>query len=303
MPVYPLTSSQQTKATKDQLISFLKSPAQVSRRLGEILAAQEFLSFFLLTMQGLEIKGGAIAIPRGEPLRTDRPARDVAPGAEYPLTTMSREQYEVYTALKKGLSTEVTDEEIGRSARQPIDDAMTFLKTEHIFTQDDVAMAMVKSSVTAELTATSNWTTGKILWKDAERARMKLRQMRLGFEVNTAVLPSDLYTDVLPELVEIMGKDSGIATSGDFPNIGGITWVPDITGSITAPLFTDRQRLGGIAPENIPSPGYVKVGNGTHVEITTYRKPGSDKTVIQSRNTMVPVVVNPEAAIWVDGAI
>lgn len=198
MPVYPLTSSQQTKATKDQLISFLKSPAQVSRRLGEILAAQEFLSFFLLTMQGLEIKGGAIAIPRGEPLRTDRPARDVAPGAEYPLTTMSREQYEVYTALKKGLSTEVTDEEIGRSARQPIDDAMTFLKTEHIFTQDDVAMAMVKSSVTAELTATSNWTTGKILWKDAERARMKLRQMRLGFEVNTAVLPSDLYTEVLP---------------------------------------------------------------------------------------------------------
>lgn len=157
MAVYPLTPSQYTKASKEALLAFIKNPAMVARRLAEILSAQEFLSFFLLQMQGLQVQGGAIAIPRDEKIRTDRGTRTVAPGAEYPLTTMSHEQYEFYQTLKEGLATEVTDEEIGRSLRQPIDDAILFLKTEHVFTQDDSAMAVIKSTVQNDLTATGTW--------------------------------------------------------------------------------------------------------------------------------------------------
>ena len=309
MAVYPLTPSQYTKASKEALLAFIKNPAMVARRLAEILSAQEFLSFFLLQMQGLQVQGGAIAIPRDEKIRTDRGTRTVAPGAEYPLTTMSHEQYEFYQTLKEGLATEVTDEEIGRSLRQPIDDAILFLKTEHVFTQDDSAMAVIKSTVQNDLTATGTWADAKVMWKDAERVQMAVRKMRLGFDIDTAVLPGDLYASLKPELVEIMGKDGGFAAISDFPTIAGITWVPDITGSIDAPLFTDRARLGGIAYEEIPSPEYVKVGTlnqaggQTHVELQTRRAPGSDKTIIQTRNAVVPVVVNPEAGMWIEGAV
>lgn len=309
MAVYPLTPSQYTKASKEALLAFIKNPAMVARRLAEILSAQEFLSFFLLQMQGLQVQGGAIAIPRDEKIRTDRGTRTVAPGAEYPLTTMSHEQYEFYQTLKEGLATEVTDEEIGRSLRQPIDDAILFLKTEHVFTQDDSAMAVIKSTVQNDLTATGTWADAKVMWKDAERVQMAVRKMRLGFDIDTAVLPGDLYASLKPELVEIMGKDGGLAATSDFPTIAGITWVPDITGSIDAPLFADRARLGGIAYEEIPSPEYVKVGTlnqaggQTHVELQTRRAPGSDKTIIQTRNAVVPVVVNPEAGMWIEGAV
>lgn len=309
MAVYPLTPSQYTKASKEALLAFIKNPAMVARRLAEILSAQEFLSFFLLQMQGLQVQGGAIAIPHDEKIRTDRGTRTVAPGAEYPLTTMSHEQYEFYQTLKEGLATEVTDEEIGRSLRQPIDDAILFLKTEHVFTQDDSAMAVIKSTVQNDLTATGTWADAKVMWKDAERVQMAVRKMRLGFDIDTAVLPGDLYASLKPELVEIMGKDGGLAATSDFPTIAGITWVPDITGSIDAPLFTDRARLGGIAYEEIPSPEYVKVGTlnqaggQTHVELQTRRAPGSDKTIIQTRNAVVPVVVNPEAGMWIEGAV
>ena len=309
MAVYPLTPSQYTKASKESLLAFIKNPAMVARRLAEILSAQEFLSFFLLQMQGLQVQGGAIAIPRDEKIRTDRGTRTVAPGAEYPLTTMSEEQYEFYQTLKEGLATEVTDEKIGRSLRQPIDDAILFLKTEHVFTQDDAAMAVIKSTVQNDLTATGMWGDAKVMWKDAERVQMAVRKMRLGFDIDTAVLPGDLYAAMKPELIEIMGKDGGLAATSDFPTIAGITWVPDITGSIDAPLFTDRARLGGIAYEEIPSPEYVKVGTPnqqggqTHVELQTRRAPGSDKTIIQTRNAIVPVVVNPEAGMWIEGAV
>ena len=309
MAVYPLTPSQYTKASKEALLAFITTPAMVARRLAEILSAQEFLSFFLLQMQGLQVQGGAIAIPRDEKIRTDRGTRTVAPGAEYPLTTMSHEQYEFYQTLNEGLATEVTDEEIGRSLRQPIDDAILFLKTEHVFTQDDSAMAVIKSTVQNDLTATGAWADAKVMWKDAERVQMAVRKMRLGFDIDTAVLPGDLYASLKPELVEIMGKDGGLAATSDFPTIAGITWVPDITGSIDAPLFTDRARLGGIAYEEIPSPEYVKVGTlnqaggQTHVELQTRRAPGSDKTIIQTRNAVVPVVVNPEAGMWIEGAV
>lgn len=129
MQTYPLTPSQLATVSATELIAFIKSPTLVARRLGEILQAQQFLGNFLL--QGrFTITGGAIAVPINEVIRTVRGAEVVAPGAEYKLTPMSQEEYEFYSAVKEGLGTEVTDEQIGRLLRQPIDDAFTFLQTD-----------------------------------------------------------------------------------------------------------------------------------------------------------------------------
>ena len=297
---YPLTPSQLSSASATEVLQFLKSPTLLARRLGEILTAQQFLGLFLLTGR-YTLQGGAIAVPKNEKIRTDRRATVVAPGAEYQLTTLSREEYELYTASKEGIATEITDEEVGRSARQPLDDAMAFFQTELTFEADEVALGVIQSSVTQTMAAGAAWTNGKQVLKDALRVQAKVRALKLGYQIDTCVLNGMQYAEIVPELLDVLPDNDRTALTGDFPTIGGITWVAADDDELTDPLFVDRRRLGGIGRENIPSPEYRPVGGDTGVEIASIREPKADKTRVQARNPHVPIVTNPLAGLTVTG--
>lgn len=300
MLTYPFTPSQLAAATPAQVIAFLKQPTLVARRLSEILAAQQFIGLFLL--QGrYKVQGGAIAVPSNETIRTDRRAATVAPGAEYKLTPLSAEQYTLYTASKEGIATEITDEEVGRLARQPVDDALLLLQTELIFDANTLAMGAINSLVTQTLAASHVWDNGKSILRDALRVQAAVRALKLGFSIDTCVLPGDQYAEVIPELLDVLPDNSDVALTGEFPTIAGITWVSDDGTDVTNPLFVDRRRLGGIAREDIPSEEYRAVGGDTGVEIASIREPKADKTRLQARNPHVPVITNPLAGISVTG--
>lgn len=298
--VYPLTPSQLSAASPQEVLQFIKSPTAVARRLGEILTAQQFMSLFLLTGR-YTLQGGAIAVPKNEKIRTDRGAETVAPGAEYKLTTLSREEYELYTASKEGLATEITDEEVGRSARQPLDDALLFFQTELTFQADELAQGVIQSSVTETMAAGGTWTNGKQVLKDALRVQAAVRRLKLGYQIDTAVLNGEQYAEVIPELLDVLPDSDRTALTGDFPTIGGITWVSSDDDDFENPMFVDRRRLGGIARESIPSPEYRQVGGDTGVEVASIREPKADKTRIQARNPHVPIVTNPLAGLIVTG--
>ncbi|WP_455833739.1 phage major capsid protein [Pseudarthrobacter siccitolerans] len=299
MQTYPFTPSQLASASATDLLAFIKSPTLVARRLGEILTAQQFIGLFLL--QGrYTLQGGAIAVPSNEKFRTERGAETVAPGGEYKLTPLSSEQYEVYTASKEGLATEVVDEEVGRSLRQPIDDALTFLQTELVFNANDLALGVIRSSVTETLAAGGLWTNGKQILKDALRVQAAVRRQKLGYSIDTVVLNGEQYAEIMPELLDVLPDSNDTALTGKFPTIAGITWVSSDDDDFTDPMFVDRRRLGGIARENIPSPEYKPVGGDTGVEVATYREK-ADKTRLQARNAHVPVVTNPRAGLVVTG--
>lgn len=303
MQTYPLTPSQASNLSALEWITLLKSPTFVARRLTEILSAQQFLGLFLL--QGrFTITGGAIAVPINEVIRAVRGAAVVAPGSEYKLTPMSAEEYEFYSAVKEGLATEVTDEQVGRLLRQPIDDAFTFLQTELVFSANDAALGVIASSITNSRAAGSAWTgegIGKKVYKDALRIKAAVRAQKLGYDIDTVVLPGTAYAEVIPELLEILPRESGQALTDGFPTVGGITWISDDGDDIADPLFLDRRRLGGIAREQIPSPEYVAIGGDTGVEVASIREPKADKTRLQARNVHVPIVTNPLAAFWLTG--
>lgn len=300
MQTYPLTPSQLSDVSAADLIAFLKSPTLVARRFAEILKAQQFLGLFLL--QGrYNITGGSIAVPVNETIRTVRGAEVVNPGAEYKLTPLTQEEYEFYSAAKDGLATEVTDEQVGRLLRQPIDDAFTFLQTELVFSANEGALGTIASSVTEMVTAGAKWTTGKQIYKDALRVKAAIRRQKLGYEIDTVVLPGEQYAEVIPELLDILPKDSGQALTDSFPTIAGITWIPDDGDDVSDPLFIDRRRFGGIAREKVPSPEYREIGGDTGVEIASIREAKADKTRIQARNVHVPVVTNPLAGVYVTG--
>ncbi len=300
MQTYPLTTSQWKDASPTDLIAFLKSPTLVARRFGEILSAQQFLGLYLLTKR-FTITGGAIGVPKNEVIRADRGAEIVAPGAEYKLTPMSAEEYEFYQAAKDGLGTEITDEQIGRLLNSPIDDAFTFLQTELVFSANDMALGAVASSVTNSIAASSAWTTGKAIYRDALRVKARVRKQKLGYDVDTVVLPGEQYAEVIPELLDILPKDSGQALTDGFPTVGGITWVSDDGDDLPDPLFLDRRRFGGIAREQIPTPEMRPLNNGTGVEIAAIRDAKAEKTRLQARNVHVPVVTDPLAAFYVTG--
>lgn len=299
MQTYPFTPSQLSQASATDLLAFIKSPTLVARRLGEILTAQQFIGLFLL--QGrYDMQGGAIAVPSNEKIRTERGAETVAPGAEYKLTPLSSEQYEVYTASKEGLATEVVDEEIGRSLRQPIDDALTFLQTELVFSANELALGVIQSSITQTVTAGSAWTNGKQILKDALRIKAAARRLKLGYSLDTVVLNGEQYAEVIPELLDVLPDNDNTALTGDFPTIAGLTWVSSDDDEFSDPIFVDRRRLGGIAREKIPSPEYRPVGGDTGVEVATFREK-ADKTRVQARNPHVPVVTNPLAGYVLTG--
>lgn len=299
MQTYPFTPSQLSQASATDLLAFIKSPTLVARRLGEILTAQQFIGLFLL--QGrYDLQGGAIAVPSNEKIRTERGAETVAPGAEYKLTPLSSEQYEVYTASKEGLATEVVDEEIGRSLRQPIDDALTFLQTELVFSANELALGVIQSSITQTVAAGATWTNGKQILKDALRVKAAARRLKLGYSLDTVVLNGEQYAEVIPELLDVLPDNDNTALTGDFPTIAGLTWVSSDDDEFSDPMFVDRRRLGGIAREKIPSPEYRPVGGDTGVEVATFREK-ADKTRVQARNPHVPVVTNPLAGYVLTG--
>lgn len=304
MAIYPLTASQIAAATTAQALAFLKSPTLLSRRLSEILSAQEFIGYSLLTGR-YKVEGGAIAVPKNEVIRADRPAETVNAGAEYKLTPLSAEEYDLYQATKDGLATEVTDEEVGRTKQQPIENALQLLKTELLFRANSIALAAITSKVTDTVASPANWTTGKEIVKGVLKARADRRKLKLGFAVDAVVLTEDQYALAAPELYDMLPDNDPSIITGSFPNFLGITWMSTADSNFANPLLLDRKRLGGIAREDIPSPEYARVpainGMDTGVEIASIRKPEADKTRIQARNAHVPVVVNPKAGVFITG--
>lgn len=304
MPTYPLTASQYAAATTTQALAFVKSPYLLAKRMAEILKAQEFIGYSLLTGR-YKVEGGAIAVPKNEVIRADRPAETVNPGAEYKLTPMSSEDYDLYQSAKDGLAGEVTDEAVGRLKMQPIEEALMLLKIELLFRANSLSLAAIASKVTDTIASPAAWTTGKDIVKGVLKARADRRKLKLGFDVDTIVLTEDQYALAAPELYDMLPDNDPSIISGSFPNFLGLDWMSTADANFTNPLLLDRKRLGGIGREDIPSPEYAKVapinGIDTGVEITSIREPKGDKTRLQARNAHVPVVVNPRAGVFITG--
>jgi len=302
MPLYPLTPSQLNNVSVSDALAFIKSPTLMARRLSEILNAQEFIGLSLLTGR-YSMEGGVVAVPKNEVIRADRSAETVAPGAEYKLTPLSKEQYDLYMASKRGLATEVTDEEVGRSKMRPIEDAAQFLKNELLFDANSLALAAITSKVTATIAASAVWNTGtpgKVIIKDVLRAQAQAKMLKQGFNIDTVVLPADDYAVVMPEIFDFLQRGSGT-----MPDLLNVAWLSTSDANFTNPLLLDRQRLGGIGREDIPSPEYRQVpdlnGINIGIELATLREPRADKTRLQARFPHVPVIVNPSAGLFITG--
>ncbi|MBR7191719.1 hypothetical protein [Gordonia sp. SCSIO 19800] len=283
---------------------FLKDPTLVARRL-RTLAEQRFIADVLLSAR-LTTDSGSILYETGESIYSDRAPEAVAPGSEYPLTTVGTGDAQLAKTVKWGRDAEITDEAISRQRIDPVNRALTKLVNNTVKTIDSVALAAIASTVTQSTAALSSWASGTPnIFRDIARAKAKIRALNEGFEPDTVVVDDVTFANIISDpafalLLPRESRDTPVFT-GNFPIIDGMRILPSPNLPITGrALIADTVQLGGMADENLGGPGYVSA-EGVGIQAKTIRKDDEDKWRVRARRVTVPIVLEPKAAWWITG--
>ncbi len=293
---------------------FLKEPTLVARRLQTLLDLRYVADFLL--RERLTAAGGSITYESGEPLGTSENPRAVAPGAEYPLVTIGGGAISTARTTKWGQDALVTDEAISRLKMSPVNRALTKLANQNVMFVDGLALSAIVSALTASGStrpATASWrlpaTTAEQILRDVLLAKADAAQRELGIDHDTVVLDDITYAWVKSKFIAsgYLPRESTIVTDGAFPRVEGLTWVPTSHGPSAVAALVDTDLLGGMADENIESPGYVRAGVGVNgqrvapVESKTIREDQEDRYRLRARRVTVPVILEPYAGTLITG--
>lgn len=285
---------------------FLNSPASVARRLRTI-AEQRFIADAILTAR-LPIEGGALQYETDEGIYADRNVGAVAPGSEYPLTTVGTGPANIASTVKWGEDTLVTDEAIKRQRMNPVERAMVKMVNQLVKHVDGIAVSAVSSAVTASQTAAAPWATATAeqIITDVMIAQANIRGLNQGYEPDTVVVDDLRWGYAMSKFIAagLTPRESGSTPllTGEFPTILGMRWLatPNLPTAGQA-LLLDSNNLGGMADEDLESPGYVRGADGVGVEAKTIREDATDRWRLRCRRVTVPVVLNPGAARKITG--
>lgn len=284
---------------------FLKSPAQIARRL-QRLSDRRYISDFLLT-QRLRVEGGAVRYESGEELGTNAAPRAVAPGGEYPLVTIGGGASNLASTDKWGQDALVTDESIKRQRMNPVNRAFTKLVNQNVMTVDALSMsaiasAMVTHGATREATAPWNQesTSAEQILRDVLLARADLVTLEMGLDADAVVLDDEIYAWVKAKFIAAgyLPREAGnpVNTNSTI-QVEGLTWAPTSHGFSGQVGVFDRSQLGGMADEDLGGPGYAKAteAGAPGVEVKSIRDDDNDQYKVRARRVTVPVVLEPLA--------
>lgn len=282
---------------------FLKEPTAVARRLRTI--GEQRLIGDILLPQRFTTESGSVQFETGESIYSEKAPEPVAPGSEYPLTPVGNGDVQMASTVKWGRDAEITDESISRRKANPVETALLKLANHQAKTIDSVALAAVASAVTQASAASASWVSGTPnILRDVLKAVANIRSLNEGFEPDVVVVDDLMLAHIMSDekiapLLPRESKDSPIFT-GNMTVIAGLRFVatPNLPTAGVA-LVADTKQLGGMADENLASPGYVAAGNFGQVK--TMREDKSDMWRVRCRRTTVPIVLEPKAAWKITG--
>lgn len=288
----------------------LKEPRTIARRIQD-LSLRRYVADLLLK-EPLEAVGGAIVYESGEEVGTSENPRAVAPGADYPLVSLSDGPANIAKTTKWGQDVDVTDESIARRKMSPVNRAFTRLVNQNVMHVDSVAMSVITTAVTSTTAATAQWATAATdaeqILLDVLTANARAQQRELGIELDTIVLDPMTYAHVKAKFIAAgyVPREAGnpLATGdADFLNVEGLLWVPTPHGMTGNAVLADTDLLGGMADEELQSPGYARAAaDGRRgVEVKSIRDEDRDKYRLRARRVTVPVVLEPLAAEVITG--
>lgn len=286
--------------------AFLSNPRLLARRLREI-SEQRYIADALLVGR-YDATGGALQYEGSESIFTADNPQAVAAGSEYPKTQASTGTSSIAKTVKWGQETPVTDEAIKRYRFSAAQRAMIKLVNQNVKYVDSVALSAIASAVTATQAAAAAWAsaTAEQILTDVLTAKAQIVALNQGFDPDTVVLDDLRWAYAMAKFVAAgltprESQNTPLLT-GDFPIIAGMRWLstPNIPTAGVA-IVADSQQLGGMADEDLESPGFVKVG-GQAVEVRSRRDPnGVDEYWLAARRVTVPVVNEATAARKITG--
>lgn len=312
-PAAPVRTTQSGTAT--EIHRFLKTPQLIGRAVYDILK-DKFIADYLLTGRYNAV-GGSIMFENGDEIQyaQDDPTA-VAPGAEYTLTSFGEGTAAVARTQKFGLDAFVTDEAISRYLFDPARRAFDKLGNSTIRQVDQTALAVIASRVTATTAASGAWVSSsdddiakslaaKRIVRDVLRIKAEKEEANVGFDYSydTIVLKPVQHALVVAEFINsglLPRENSALISTGVVQGILNLNWATSTHVPFSDPFFVDRDRLGGMAEENIESPGYARVGN-IGLQAKTIRDEERDRYRLRTRRTTVPVVLDGKAGFRITG--
>jgi hypothetical protein len=283
----------------------MNSPEIITRRQLDIID-QGFIADFLLPQRMTAQGGGIVYETGGETLYPVHAPERVEPGGEYPLTTFDNGGLATARTVKWGADSFITDEAISRERIRPLEQGLRRLGNGLIRHIDTVALGLIASAVQTSFAASG-------AWSDIERAvedilvKTALREEQLlgeGYDFQTIVLRPSQHAQLTAWLInsDKLPRESGNPlTSGVVSGFLNKDWVTSKFVPTPDPMILDRNFLGGIADEDIQSPGYVRSDEGVGIETLTTRDADRDRYRIRARRVCVPVVKEPLAAFTITG--
>lgn len=289
-----------TDLTTVEVHHLMKTPTLLRRRLTDLIR-NRFIADYLLAGR-FQAVGGAILYETGETIFPADAPEAVAPGAEYPRTVLTSGELAAAKTVKWGQDTPVTDEAIARMLLDPVNRGLRKVANGMIRHVDSVALAVIASKVTQTYT-TSAWSDAGAIVDGVLGAKAKAEEDNDDeqFEYQTVVLKPTQFAKVAGALIksDLLPRESqNTVLNGVIPSYMGLTWTTSKSVPFTDPILVDRDQLGGMADENLGSPGYAALDG---VEVKSIREEKTDSYLLRGRRVTVPVVTEPKAAIRITG--
>lgn len=318
MFTYPTAGIDYSEMTPEQVHSLLNKPNLIARRMAELVTNRFIADFLLRGRYRADGTGAVLYYDSAEPvlLANDEPAV-VAPGGEYPLTTVGMEGKLVSAeTLKRGFDGEVYDETIAHTALDPVNRTMTGMGNSLVQTIDGISLAAIQSKVTRTHAMANPFDSGEHIIEGILDTKAKLAQDGVvGYNFSTVLLNAAQYAKVQFLMIKsglLPREQLNPLVTGDPIDLLGLKVVTSEHLPFTEPILIDPERLGGMADEDIKSPGYVRAsstgggvqGPAMNIETKVQRLVGSDDRDgyrLRVRRVCVPVVTDPNAAIRLTG--
>jgi hypothetical protein len=271
-----------------------------------LLARQRFVALTCLTGRQTT-SSGSLQVQGTEGIYADRAVQVVAPGAEYPLTTLTTGPLSQVSTQKWGEDTLITDEAVSREKFPVVQRAMTKLVNTAAKNIDGLALSLIASSVTQSqgTAGTLNWTgTTPTILRDILNAKATLYALNRGYEPDILLVNDATWAAIGsdPTLITALDRqDHGNAVySGEFKMVAGVMILPTPNLPSAGAWLLDSSMLGGIVTENLGG-DYQPAGD--LLEGKTMREERNDRWRMRVRATFAPYIREAAAGIKIANGI
>jgi hypothetical protein len=293
-PVAPTISGDYVTASR-----FLNSTPMVASAIRD-LAMQRFVGLSVLTRRSVTNSGSA-QIQQANVLYADRAIEQVAPGSEYPLTTLATGPISQVSTAKWGQDTVFTDEAINRENFPVVTNGLRVLMNTAAKNIDGLCLSLIASSVsqTQGTAGTNNWTAASpTILRDILTAKASLYALNAGFEPDVLLVNDATWAAIAsdPTLINAMQREnpSNPVYSGQINTLAGVRILPTPNLPAAGAWLLDSSVFGGILTENLGG-AYAQAGD--LLESKSIREDHQDRWRVRVRSVFAPYIVEPNAAI------